>query len=137
MPAPRYAASLRGLTLNLVVREVDAALRFQRDVLGATVIYADPDFAVLERNGDQWILHADHAYDQHPLHPEITRARVRGVGCEIRLHLHDPDLTEARARQLGYQVVQPSADKGHGLRECFIRDADGYVWVVDRPLDDQ
>jgi hypothetical protein len=26
-------------------------------------------------------------------------------------------------------VLAASADKPHGLRECFLADPDGYVWV--------
>ena len=31
-------------------------------------------------------------------------------------------------------VLAESADKPHGLRESYIVDPDGYVWVPDRPL---
>ena len=41
----------------------------------------------------------------------------------------DPDTAEARARRAGHTVLAPSADKPHGLRECYIADPDGYVWV--------
>lgn len=134
MPAPLYAAGLRGLSINLLVRDVDVAVRFQREILQASVIYCDPDIAVLERGSAQWMLHADHTYDGHPLYGELENPRPRGLGSELRLHEHDPDQAEARARNAGYQVLQETQDKAHGLRECYIRDPDGYVWVVDRPL---
>jgi len=134
MPAPSYGASLRGLSLNLLVHEIDAALRFQREVLGAQVLYSDADIAVLRHNNSEWMLHADHTYDAHPLYSCLIDGSPRGIGAEIRLHDHDPDEAQARARTLGYEVVQPTSDKSHGLRECFLRDPDGYVWVVDRPL---
>ena len=47
MPAPDYGRSLRGLTVNLLVRDIEASLAFQRAVLCAEVVYADPDIAVL------------------------------------------------------------------------------------------
>jgi hypothetical protein len=31
-------------------------------------------------------------------------------------------------------VLAEAADKPHGLRESYIVDPDGYVWVPDRPL---
>src|SRR5688500_9900808 len=67
MPAPVYGRSLAGLTVNLLVRDVGAALPFHREVLGAEIVYADPDFAVLRRGEAEWMLHADHTYDGHPL----------------------------------------------------------------------
>ena len=66
VPANVYGPSLRGLTLNLLVRDVGAALMFQQEVLGAEIVYHDPDFAVLRAFGAEWMLHADHAYLDHP-----------------------------------------------------------------------
>ena len=45
----------------------------------------------------------------------------------------DPDRAEAAARRLGFTVLAPAADKPHGLREAFILDLDGYLWVPDLP----
>jgi catechol 2,3-dioxygenase-like lactoylglutathione lyase family enzyme len=133
MTGAEYGRSLRGLTLNLLVRDVAAALPFHREVLGAEVVYHDADFAVLRAHGSEWMLHADHTYDQHPLHPSLASGRERGLGAEIRLHGVDPDRAEAAARRLGFTVLAPAADKPHGLREAFIVDPDGYLWVPDLP----
>lgn len=133
MPAAEYGRSLRGLTLNLLVRDVDAALPFQQEVLGAEVVYHDPDFAVLRRGDAEWMLHADHAYDRHPLHGTLAGGWPRGVGAELRLHGRDPDAAEAAARRLGFTVLAGATDKGHGLREAFLLDGDGYLWVPDVP----
>ncbi len=132
MPAPAYGRSLEGLTINLRVRDVDKALPFHREVLGAEVVYADPDFAVLRRGDIEWMLHADHTYSDHPLHGSLDLAR--GIGAELRLHGRDPDEAEAAARRLGYTVLDGAADKPHGLREAYLIDADGYLWVPDVPL---
>ena len=133
MPAAEYSRSLHGLTVGLLVRDIDAALLFQREVLGATVIYSDPDFAALEGFGAGWMLHADHTYDGHPTNELIAAPIQRGVGAELRLHGRDPDEAEAAALRLGFLVLAPAADKPHGLREVFIRDPDGYIWVPDVP----
>ena len=133
MSGDAYGRSLRGLTLNLLVRDVEAALTFHREVLGADVVYRDPDFAVLRCGEVEWCLHADHTYDQHPLYPSLTGGLPRGVGAELRLHGRDPDEAEAAARRLGFTVLAPAADKAHGLREAYLLDADGYCWVPDVP----
>ena len=39
MPAPDYGRQLRGLTVNLLVREIESALVFQRAVLRVDVVY--------------------------------------------------------------------------------------------------
>ncbi len=133
MSGAEYGRSLRGLSLNLLVRDVAAALAFQREVLGAEVVYQDADFAVLRAQGSEWMLHADHTYDQHPLHPSLASGRERGLGAEVRLHGVDPDRAEAAARRLGFTVLAPAADKPHGLREAYVLDPDGYLWVPDLP----
>lgn len=133
MPAAAYGRSLEGLTLNLLVADVAAALPFHKDVLGAEVVYSDPDFAVLRRGKAEWMLHADHAYDGHPLKASLRPDTARGIGAELRLHGRDPDEAEAKARALGFTVLAGAADKPHGLREAYVVDADGYLWVPDVP----
>ena len=134
MPAAVYAQTLKGLTLNLLVRDIEASLRFQQEVLGARVIYHDPDFAVLQAHGAEWMLHADHTYLDHPSYAQLDPASQRGIGAEIRLHGCDPDAAQAAAERLGCRILAPTADKSYGLREAFLIDPDGYMWVPDIPL---
>ncbi len=131
MSARDYGRSLQALTINLLVREIERALVFQREVLGAAVIYSDPDFAVLQGYGAEWMLHADHTYDHHAMAGVLAGVTQRGAGVELRLHGRDPDEAEAAARRLGFEVLVSASDKPHGLREAFLVDADGYVWVPD------
>ena len=135
MPADEYGRSLRGLTINLLVRDVARAVAFARDVLGVEPVYSDPDFAMLRRGPSEWMLHADHTYRGHPLHGSLAAGDPRGIGAEIRLHDTDPDAAEAAARERGDPVLAGAMDKPHGLREVFILDPDGYLWAIDRPLD--
>ena len=132
MPAADYSASLSGFTVNILVEDMTRALEFQRDVLGGTIVYDDPDFAVCRHARSELILHADHTYDDHPFRRESESAR-RGLGVELRVHQCDPDNACDRARALGYEILCPPETKGHGLREAYLRDADGYVWVPDVP----
>jgi catechol 2,3-dioxygenase-like lactoylglutathione lyase family enzyme len=134
MPAPQYSRSLQGLTLNLLVRDIARSLPFHREVLGAEVVYSDADFAVLRYGAVEWMLHADHTYLDHPLHASLADETPRGVGAELRLHGCDPDEAEATARRLGFAVLAAAVDKPHGLREAYLVDVDGYVWVPDIPL---
>ncbi len=136
MPAPRYAGTLAGLTVNLLVRDISVALIFHREVLRAELIYSDPDIAVLRHQDAEWMLHADHTYDAHPIHAALENAASRGLGAELRLHGRDPDEAERQARRHGFEIIEASTDKAHGLREVTLRDADGYVWVPDVPVAD-
>jgi catechol 2,3-dioxygenase-like lactoylglutathione lyase family enzyme len=131
MSAPDYGRSLRGLTVNLLVADVAVAVTFQTRVLGASVRYQDVDFAVLHGYDAEWMLHADHTYQDHPMIGAVAGLEARGGGVELRLHGCDPDRAEAAARSHDYLVLDGAADKPHGLREVFIVDPDGYVWVPD------
>ena len=133
MSPPVYGRSLRGLGVNMLVRETARTVTFARDVLGLTVVYADTDLAVLRHGEHEWMAHADHTYDAHPLLPRTRVAALRGGGIELRVHDVDPDAAVAAALAGGFEVLEPASDKPHGLREAYILDADGYVWVPDLP----
>ena len=134
MPAPAYAHALRGLGVNLLVRDIAASLAFASRVLDATTVYSDPDFAVVRAGTAEWMLHADHTYLDHPLSGSLAETEVRGIGAELSLHGRDPDAAELAARASGYTILAGSRDKPHGLREAYILDPDGYCWVPDVPV---
>jgi catechol 2,3-dioxygenase-like lactoylglutathione lyase family enzyme len=134
MAADAYGRSLTGMGVNLLVREVARSVAFLTEVLGLELVYADTDFAVLrygnrQESGQDVMLHADHTYAEHPLLALTGDGALRGAGVELRLYGIDPDAAEARARARGDAVFAETQDKPHGLRECYLADPDGYVWV--------
>ena len=134
MSARQYGHSLRGLTINLIVQNMARMLEFQQHVLEANTVYEDPDFAVFEGYGAQWMTHADHAYDNNALKALLALNQPRGGLVELRIHGCDPDRAEQQAKKRGYEVVQTASDKPHGLREAYLRDAEGYLWVPDQTI---
>ena len=134
MPAPEYGRRLRGLGVNLIVRDIFAALRFQSEVLAAAILHNAPDFAAMRAFGAEWMLHADHTYNNHPVNGILSDRPARGIGVELRLYGRNPDDAEAKARALGFEVLAGTSDKPHGLREAYIIDQDGYLWVPSVPL---
>ncbi len=130
MPADEYGRSLPRFTANLLVRDVERSVAFYRGVLGATMRYSDPDFAALQLQGVDFMLHADHAYDHHPWFLALARGDPRGLGAELRLLGVDPDAVVERARAARATVLAPATDKPHGWREAWVQDPDGYVWAV-------
>ena len=66
MPADEYGRQMPRFTVNLLVRDVTRSILFYERVLGAMVRYRDADFAALELNGAEFMLHSDHTYDRHP-----------------------------------------------------------------------
>ncbi len=138
MEPPAYARTLRGFNVNLIVRDVALSVAFQQEVLGAEVVYSDTDLAVLRHDGHQWMVHAMHAYvseagEKMPFLAHTEAVDTLGAGVELRLYGIDPDSAEARARARGDRILAESSDKPHGLRECYLVDPDGYVWVPGVP----
>ena len=135
MPADEFGRSIpKGLSINILVRDMEVAIDFQKSVLGANIVYSDPDFAVVESVGAQYLLHADHTYLDHPMTGVVEGVEARGAGAEFRLYGVDPDKAEALARETDNIVLDGAIDKPHGLREVFLVDPDGYVWVPSVPI---
>ena len=123
----------QGLGVNLLVRDVERSARFQVAILGARIRYWEEHFAIMSAVGATWLLHSDWTYRNHEMISSVARLEVRGGGIELRLYGVDPDEAEAAANRCGATVLAPAADKPHGLREVYIVDDDGYVWVPSRP----
>lgn len=129
LSAEEMGRLLRGFGVNLLVRRVADSVAFMCSVLGFEALRQSDDYAALAERGRLYQLHADSTYAAHPLLAQLPEAGLRGAGVELRLYEVDPDQAERRARRGGYAVLQASADKPHGLRECFLLDPDGYCWV--------
>ena len=125
MSGAAYGRAMPTFTVNLIVADIGRSLRFYTDVLGAETHYADEDFAALRLAGLEFILHADHTYDGHPLYARLGESGRRGAGAELRLVGVDPDEVEQRARSSGADVVQEAGDRGHAWRDDMVADPDG------------
>jgi hypothetical protein len=58
----------------------------------------------------------------------LPEASARGAGAQVYLFGVDPDISAARAKVRGDPVLEPVADKPHGLRECTILSPEGYAF---------
>lgn len=127
--------ALRGLGLNLLVRDVAAEVAFLTGVFGMTAHQPGRDFAVMLYRGQPFQLHSDGSFAAHALAPLLPEAAPRGAGAELRLYDSDPDAAAALAEAAGGMVLAPPRDKpGHGLREAVILSPAGYAWVPSRPM---
>lgn len=132
--AAEFGASLRGLGLNLLMRDVEAQTARLCDLFGMKAHRVSRDFAILVYGDQVFQIHADATYAAHPLLALLPETPPRGAGVQITLFDTDPDDAAARAEALGFTILQPPTDKPHGLRECYLMCDDGYVWVPSRPL---
>jgi predicted enzyme related to lactoylglutathione lyase len=134
MSADEYGRALPKFSVNLLVRDLSTSLSFYEQVLGTTVRYRDSDFAAMVLNGVEFMLHADHTYDRHPLYSRLQGQGKRGTGAELRVMGIDPDSLQKRAEAAGAIILQPAADFPHGWRDVILEDPDGYIWAVGIPL---
>jgi len=134
MSAADYGRTLTGLSVNLIVRDIERSVLFYTRVLEMRRLYSDEDFAAFEREGMRLQLHADHTYAQMPWAARLREGGARGLGAEIRILGLDPDAAEKRARHGGFNVLVPVRDWPHGWRDCVLEDPDGYTFAVGVPL---
>lgn len=132
--APEFGRSLSGLGLNLLVRDVPGHARFLEQVFGMQAHRVSRDFAIIVYHQQLLQLHADVTYHSNPMLSLLPEAGPRGSGAELRLFQTDPDIAAERAAEAGGVILQPPTDKPHGLREAYIMDPDGYVWVPSTPM---
>jgi predicted enzyme related to lactoylglutathione lyase len=132
--ADAFGRSLRGIGLNLLVRDVAGECAFLEAVFGMICHQVSADFAIVAYGDQIFQLHSDATYHSNPLIGLLPENPPRGAGVEIRLYEGDPDEDARRADAFGAHVLQAPTDKPHGLRETCILCDNGYAWVSSRPL---
>lgn len=131
--AADFGAGLRGMGVNLLVRDVPRQVAFLRAVFAMTAHQPSADFAIMRYGAAVFQLHSDGTYHANPLPGLLPETPPRGAGIELRLYDTDPDAACARARAAGATLLQEPTDKPHGLREAYILCENGYAWVPSLP----
>jgi len=132
--AEDFGVSLRGIGLNLLVRDVKREVAFLETVFGMQAHRVSDDFAIMTYGEQVFQLHSDGTYHSNPLLGLLPENPPRGAGIEIRLYDSDPEDVCGKAETAGGTILQGPTDKPHGLREAYVLCENGYAWVVSRPL---
>lgn len=133
--ADSFGRALRGIGLNLLVRDVGAQVTFLEAVFDMNAHQPTADFAIMTYGAEVFQLHSDGTYHDNPLLGLLPETPPRGAGIEIRLYDTDPDQAVTKAKALGTMILQEATDKPHGLREAYILCENGYAWVPSRAKD--
>ena len=129
-----FGASLNGLGLNILVRDVQAQAAFLIALFDMKAHRVSADFAIMIYGTQVFQLHSDGTYHSHPLPSLLPEAGARGAGAEFRLYATDPDEACAKAARHDAHILQDPTNKPHGLREAYILCENGYAWVPSRAL---
>ncbi len=132
--AAAFGAGLRGMGINLLVRDVGVQIAFLESVFGMKAYQPTADFAIMTYGNEVFQLHSDGTYHSNPLLGLLPETPPRGAGIEIRLYDTDPEAACAVAEAAGGMILQAPTEKPHGLREAYILCENGYAWVPSRPL---
>ena len=132
LDADTFGCSLRGMGLNLLVRDVGAEVDFLKAVFGMQAFQPTADFAIMTYGDQVFQLHSDGTYHSNPLQGLLPENPPRGGGIEIRLYDTDPEEAVGMAKAHGGTILQEPTDKPHGLREAYILCENGYAWVPSR-----
>lgn len=134
-----FGKTLSGMGINLLVKDVKKSANFLNEILSASIIRADDNFAIIKYANTVFMLHQDGTYAENQLLSLLPEAGARGAGIELRFYETDPDEAEALARKVSEKydcsVLRPCSDRPHGLRECIILDDNGYAFIPSRKLD--
>ena len=92
--------------------------------------------AVVDRFGVTQVVLRDRFAGAHTCPPRLARPGPRGLGLEVRILGVDPEAAESRAREGGFSIHLATRERpGHGWRECYLEDPDGYVFAVGVPIE--
>lgn len=126
--APAFARGLSGLGVNLLTRDAAALAGFLTEVFGLTAHRVSRDFALVAHGPVLIQIHSDATFRAHPLLGLLPAAGARGAGVQLYLFGLDPDAAAAKAGAAGGSVIEPPADKPHGLREATILAPEGQAF---------
>ena len=128
VPAEDFGRALTGIGVNLLSPDVRALAAFLKDVFGLPAFQLSDDFAIIRHGQMLMQLHSDGTYHSHPLLGVVPESPPRGGGLQLFLFGIDPDEAAAKAEAAGHMVLEPPADKPHGLREGTILSPEGYAF---------
>ena len=132
--ATDFGAGLRGIGINLLVRDVGRQVAFLETVFAMSAFQPTADFAIMTYGSQIFQLHSDGTYHSNPLLGMLPESPPRGGGIEIRLYDSDPEDVCAKAEAAGGTILQGPTDKPHGLKEAYVLCENGYAWVSSTPL---
>ncbi|GFE61235.1 VOC family protein [Geobacter sp. AOG2] len=95
-----------------------------------------PDYLVLDMDGMALIfVEEDDVIRSHPMLEPRFSMFPRGIGMTLHFRVTDiEEISEAIAEE-GLEILYPLEIKPYGIKEMWCFDPDGYLVVLDEPLE--
>jgi catechol 2,3-dioxygenase-like lactoylglutathione lyase family enzyme len=126
---------IKKLTINLVVRNVEASTRFYREILGLETTMTVPDkppfvFAGVS-NGEVEIFFND----QKAVAADLPKlAATIGGSLTLYMEVDSLDSLFARVEEAGVKISLPVTEQFYGMKEFAFEDTDGYTITIAQKI---
>ena len=121
-------------TVFLIVSDLEASRKFYTDTLGLMEASAAGDHVRYEIGGASLVVHGPIPDDEMRAWNLEPVGEPRGSGVVITLRAGDVDAAHAAISEKGAEVLSPPRDASWGVRLFIVRDPDGYLIEISRPL---
>jgi catechol 2,3-dioxygenase-like lactoylglutathione lyase family enzyme len=118
--------------VNLIVRDLEGAKAFYRDVFRLTVEYEDDDTAMFRFGGTYVFLQRGAAHQDVPAGDALRLAET-GVG-QFVIFVDDADAVRAELDEAHVDTISGPADRHWGMRTLTLADPGGYTWEITQRL---
>jgi lactoylglutathione lyase len=122
---------IKKLTPNLIVRNVEASLKFYREVLGLETAMTVPDqspyvFAGVTNGAVEIFFN-----DQKVVAAEYPKLAAT-IGASLTLYMEVDSLQAVleRVQKAGAKIAMPVTEQFYGMKEFAFEDADGYTITI-------
>lgn len=122
-------AKINKMTLNLMVPDVEEAIKFYRDALDFNVTLTVPEsgtknFAILETGGIELMLQS-----KESLATDIPVVGSKDLGASVVCYMDVEDIRGLynKLKKMKVKIVKPIGPTFYGMTEFYIEDPHGYV----------
>ena len=122
---------IKKLTPNLIVRNVEASLKFYREVLGLETAMTVPEqapyvFAGVSNGAVEVFFN-----DQKVVAAEYPKlAETIGASMTMYMEVDSLDAVLERVKEAGAKISMPVTEQFYGMKEFAFEDGDGYTVTI-------
>lgn len=136
MKVQRARHSVQLVVSQLAVTEAFYAGILELPVQRSFTSPGAPDHLVMDMDGMALIfVEEDDVIRSHPMLEPRFSMFPRGVGLTLHFQVSDIEEINEAIREEGLEILYPLEVKPYGIKEMWCFDPDGYLVVLDEPLE--